>query len=164
MWSRNVLKHYEFCHYLFICFWWLLIKFSWCIETPLIWNWMEIRMIEILVQKKIDTYKSTEMILLQHKDGITECFTRNKPFARKYMYIYTNKSKVWNNFTIHAVTEIPTTKIVEFVCMSCHAFQSAFEVRRWNLAWGRERALEVHGQLFDMTPSKVKGHPEVYLP
>ena len=51
-----------------------------------------------------------------------------------------------------------------YVCMSGYAFRHAsrYPAETWH--GGRGRAPEVCGHIFKVTPSKVKGHPEVKLP
>ena len=51
-----------------------------------------------------------------------------------------------------------------YVCMSGYAFRHASRYQAESWHGGRGRAHEVCGHIFEVTPSKVKGHSEVKLP
>ena len=51
-----------------------------------------------------------------------------------------------------------------YICMSGYAFRHASRYQAESWHGGRGRAPEVCGHIFEVTPSKVKGHPEVKKP
>ena len=68
------------------------------------------------------------------------------------------------NIYLSILLKKPTLSVCLSVCLSGYAFRSASTHQAETWEGRRVWAPEVQEQLFEVTPSKVKGHPEVNLP